>query len=366
MCHFVKMTPSYWGLDEKPNESSFVVADVKRVLVTGFEPFGGHMYNISQAVAERFDGKRELHNPWTNDRVVVDVEHAILSVDEAGSQQTALRLRNGEDWDAILHVGLCERCDVPRIERSASNRLDMRIPDNQGRQLMNHALDGNGSRGSWVDCTIWDAGTFPTSFEISTDAGSYLCNETYFRTLKQLVEPPHTSPLPPACLFLHLPDVDKISVEDGVAFVERCLTYMLHPVPPGTIDVVAAMLPTESGHLVLQRSMSKEEGGRWEYPGGKCEPGETWFAAMTRELHEELGIAVKPLHPLGAWLRYANGVPYNVHLISCEWSGDVSSIQLLDHEALLEIKDGSALPGAWAGRDEEMLAHLMTVVSNPG
>ena len=43
-------------------------------------------------------------------------------------------------------LALCERCDVPRIERSASNRLDMRIPDNQGRQLMNHALDGNGSR----------------------------------------------------------------------------------------------------------------------------------------------------------------------------------------------------------------------------
>ena len=188
MCHFVKMTPSYWGLDEKPNESSFVVADVKRVLVTGFEPFGGHMFNISQAVAERFDGKG---NFTTRGQTT-----GLLSM---WSMPSFLLMRQGRSRLRFVcetaRIGMlsCTLVFVNsamfRIERSASNRLDMRIPDNQGRQLMNHALDGNGSRGSWVDCTIWDAGTFPTSFEISTDAGSYLCNETYFRTLKQLVEP---------------------------------------------------------------------------------------------------------------------------------------------------------------------------------
>ena len=82
-------------------------------------------------------------------------------------------------WDAILHLGLCESCDVPRAERLAQDYINMRIPDNQGRQIHNAPLDGKGHRGCWLDLTLWDPDRFPVAFTVSSDAGAYLCNETY-------------------------------------------------------------------------------------------------------------------------------------------------------------------------------------------
>lgn len=45
--------------------------------------------------------------------------------------------------------------------------------------------------------------------------------------------------------------------------------------------------------LVAQRPQGKIAAGKWEFPGGKIEPGESARAALERELHEELGITVR-------------------------------------------------------------------------
>lgn len=39
-------------------------------------------------------------------------------------------------------------------------------------------------------------------------------------------------------------------------------------------------------------------GGKWEFPGGKCEPGESDCEALKREYLEEFGISVEVLHPI--------------------------------------------------------------------
>jgi len=68
-------------------------------------------------------------------------------------------------------------------------------------------------------------------------------------------------------------------------------------VPSGTVptplQVVAAALVDRQGRvLIAQRPPGKWQAGRWEFPGGKVEPGETAEAAVVRELHEELGVHV--------------------------------------------------------------------------
>jgi mutator protein MutT len=44
--------------------------------------------------------------------------------------------------------------------------------------------------------------------------------------------------------------------------------------------------------LIAQRPPGKHLAGRWEFPGGKLEPGEERRAGLARELHEELGITL--------------------------------------------------------------------------
>lgn len=60
------------------------------------------------------------------------------------------------------------------------------------------------------------------------------------------------------------------------------------------IEVVAAVLKNEGEFLAVQRAPSKLDyvSEKWEFPGGKIEAGETLVAAITRELDEELRIAV--------------------------------------------------------------------------
>ena len=54
--------------------------------------------------------------------------------------------------------------------------------------------------------------------------------------------------------------------------------------------VVAALLQRGDELLICQRSAHKPMPLKWEFPGGKVEPGEEPRAALVRELEEELGI----------------------------------------------------------------------------
>jgi 8-oxo-dGTP diphosphatase len=68
----------------------------------------------------------------------------------------------------------------------------------------------------------------------------------------------------------------------------------------GAVRVAAAVIARANGDVLLaQRPPGRPYAGYWEFPGGKLEPGETPAHALSRELHEELGIDV---HAASPWL----------------------------------------------------------------
>jgi 8-oxo-dGTP diphosphatase len=66
-----------------------------------------------------------------------------------------------------------------------------------------------------------------------------------------------------------------------------------------TIRVTAAIMAQDGCVLIAQRPPGGALAGKWEFPGGKIEPGETPQACLQRELREELGIAAD-IHDLFA------------------------------------------------------------------
>ena len=69
--------------------------------------------------------------------------------------------------------------------------------------------------------------------------------------------------------------------------------------PGAPIHVAAGAVTDESGRILIARRPDRaHQGGLWEFPGGKLEPGEAPADGLARELYEELGIRIRGWRPL--------------------------------------------------------------------
>jgi mutator protein MutT len=58
------------------------------------------------------------------------------------------------------------------------------------------------------------------------------------------------------------------------------------------VEVSAALIFHDGRLLITQRNAAAHMGGRWEFPGGKREAGETFEQCLAREIREELGVDI--------------------------------------------------------------------------
>jgi 8-oxo-dGTP diphosphatase len=126
--------------------------------------------------------------------------------------------------------------------------------------------------------------------------------------------------------------------------------------------VCAAIVDGKGRVLIARRAPDKKLGGKWEFPGGKLEPGEELEAALVREIREELhvSIRVKSLLHVRPYV-YPHG---NVLILFYLCDSLTGEVKLTDHDevrwcTVAELGELPLLPA-----NEEALAKLDAVLKS--
>jgi 8-oxo-dGTP diphosphatase len=93
-----------------------------------------------------------------------------------------------------------------------------------------------------------------------------------------------------------------------------------------TIVVAAAILQRGDRYLVTRRQAGVHLAGLWEFPGGKCDDGESLSAAMARELREELGIRATVGAEVFTTTHEYSDRRVELHFLQCQSTDDPSPV----------------------------------------
>lgn len=153
-----------------------------RVLITGFEPFGGSTLNPSQAIIEAIESK-------TISFAEVKLCTALLPVDTSAVYTDIASLWKRHDPDVVLHLGESAKADRLTLERVALNLLDFDLPDNAGKLIHDEQVDPAGPPARFVTLPVRvlqdRLGHCGIQTTLSLSAGAYLCNQVLYLSLAQ-------------------------------------------------------------------------------------------------------------------------------------------------------------------------------------
>ncbi|HXH06418.1 MAG TPA: (deoxy)nucleoside triphosphate pyrophosphohydrolase [Vicinamibacterales bacterium] len=129
-----------------------------------------------------------------------------------------------------------------------------------------------------------------------------------------------------------------------------------------TIIVVAAVVERDGRFLVTRRPDGTHLEGCWEFPGGKCEPGESHADCLAREMREELGVDIAMGDRVLEVTHSYDDRIVELHFYRCRLLGDPSP-QLGQQLRWVTREELGSLP--FPPADEELIA-LLTGESYPG
>ena len=130
-------------------------------------------------------------------------------------------------------------------------------------------------------------------------------------------------------------------------------------VPPAPIPVVCAVIEREGHVLIAQRPPTKLMPLKWEFPGGKVEPGEEAAAAIVREIREELGCTVTVVRPLTPFVHDYRTVVITMIPFLCALAPDSPAPHAHEHVALAWVPPAGLSAYDLAAADWPVVAALV-------
>lgn len=88
---------------------------------------------------------------------------------------------------------------------------------------------------------------------------------------------------------------------------DLALWSAVHTEPPPLAVIVGAAILVDGKVLACERAEPPDVAGRWEFPGGKVEPGEDDHQALVRECDEELGVLIEVGERVGGDILLGHG-----------------------------------------------------------
>jgi 8-oxo-dGTP diphosphatase len=118
------------------------------------------------------------------------------------------------------------------------------------------------------------------------------------------------------------------------------------------LRVTAAVLERDGRYLLCRRHPNGELPGKWEFPGGKIEDGESEEECLIREIREELSLDVTPRRRLGVVEQELPAGPLSL-VAYCADPG-IGTPQVLDHEEIAWVAPEDLLSYDLATADIEI------------
>ena len=174
----------------------------RRVLISGFEPFGGSNLNSSQLVVEAIS-KESFSG--------LDLFTVILPVEFGKAADVLLSKVKEIDPEIIIAFGQAEGRKALTPEKIAINLDSARIPDNAGELRVNKVIIEKGADGYFstlpIEKMVEAVKECGLESEVSLSAGAFLCNHIFYHLQHKFLESRVKSG------FVHLPLVNEQIVQ---------------------------------------------------------------------------------------------------------------------------------------------------------
>lgn len=154
---------------------------MKKVLVTGFDPFGGDLVNPALEAVKQLDGK-EIAGAVVVTKEIPTVFGIAITILEKTIEEI--------QPDLVICVGQAGGRPVITPERVAINVNDARIPDNDHNQPLDEEIVPGGPVGYWstlpVKAMVKEMNDNGIPAAVSNTAGTFVCNNIFYGLMHYL------------------------------------------------------------------------------------------------------------------------------------------------------------------------------------